>query len=113
MREHAHELARVGDDALGERVQPAVLQVDDAVGDVEDAVVVGDEQHRAALLARERPHQLDDVAARLLVERRGRLVGEHELRLGDERARDGDALLLPARHLVRVVAASATRGRRP
>ena len=37
------------------------------------------------------------------VERGGRLVGDHEARVAGERHRDHDALLLPARELVRVV----------
>ena len=37
------------------------------------------------------------------VEVRRRLVGEHQLRLGHQRAGDGDALPLPARELVRLV----------
>ena len=48
----------------------------------------------------EQRHHLD---AGLGVEVAGRLVGQDHLRLGDQRARDGDALLLAARHLVRVV----------
>ena len=46
------------------------------------------------------------------VERRDRLVGDDELRLQDERARDADALALAARELVRV-AAAACSARRP
>ena len=40
----------------------------------------------------------------LRVEVAGGLVGEHDARLGDERARDRDALLLSARQLVGHVA---------
>src|SRR3712207_8863865 len=43
------------------------------------------------------------LGARAGVEVAGRLVGEHDGRLGDERAGDGDALLLAARHLGRPV----------
>ena len=90
-------------DRVGERRQPAVLEVDDAVGDVEDAVVVRDQQDGDALLLGEVVHQVDDVAAGLLVERRGRLVGEDDARPRGERARDRDALLLAARELAREV----------
>ena len=41
-------------------------------------------------------HQREDALARLVVEVRRRLVGEHDLRLGRQRARDRDALPLSA-----------------
>jgi hypothetical protein len=40
------------------------------------------------------------IRSRRLVERAQRLVEQHELGLRDERAREGDALLLPARNLM-------------
>jgi hypothetical protein len=61
---------------------------------MEDAVVVCDDQHRHALLARELLHPVHDVPAGLPVERRGGLVGEHDAGLGDECARDGHPLPL-------------------
>ena len=75
---------------------------------------------RASLL--EQRHHL---AARVLVERRRRLVGEHQLRLMDQPAGDGDALLLPAGERLGLVVdavpqaepreqvARSGRGRRP
>ena len=48
-------------------------------------------------------------AARRRVEVAGRLVGEHELRRQDQRAREGDALLLAAGELARAVRARAAR----
>ena len=48
----------------------------------------------------EDPHHLD---ARARVEVAGRLVGEQQRRVVDQRAGDGDALLLAARQLVRMV----------
>ena len=61
--------------------------------------------------------QREHLAAGARVQRAGRLVGEHDLRLGDERARDRDALLLAARQLRGPVArpvaeADAARARR-
>ena len=97
--EHVHHLARVGGDRLGEGAQPAVLEVDDAVGDVEDAVVVGDQQHRDALLLGEVVHQVHHLAAGLLVERGGGLVGQDQARAAGEGARDRHALALSAREL--------------
>ena len=45
---------------------------------------------------------LHHLHARLAVERAGRLVGEQNVRIVDERPRDGDALHLAAGHLVRL-----------
>ena len=46
---------------------------------------------------------VEDLAARRRVEVAGRLVGEHHARARDERAGDGDALLLAAGELGRAV----------
>ena len=72
----------------------------DAVGDVEDAVVVGDDQDRRTLFPRQRLHAVDDLAPGGLVERRRGLVGQHDRGVADQRARDRDALALAARQLV-------------
>jgi hypothetical protein len=45
--------------------------------------------------------QLEDLLLDRHVERRGRLVGDQQLRLAGDRHRDHHALLLAARHLVR------------
>jgi hypothetical protein len=71
--------------------------MDDPVGDVEDAVVVRHQHDRRPVLLGEVVEAIDDVASGLLVERRGRLVGEDDARTRGERARDRDALLLSAR----------------
>ena len=47
--------------------------------------------------------QRQHFAGRLGVEIAGRLVGQQQRRVGDDRAGDGDALFLPARQLARVV----------
>ena len=44
---------------------------------------------------------VDDLRLHRDVERRDRLIGHDEIRLGRERARDGDALALAAGELVR------------
>ena len=43
------------------------------------------------------PHVVLDDALALVVERAGRLVEDQDARVGDQRARDGDALALAAR----------------
>ncbi len=60
--------------------------------------VVGGQQDGAALLP-ERPDDVPQLTARLRVEARRRLVEEQHLGIADERARDGEALLLSAREL--------------
>ena len=47
--------------------------------------------------------QRQHLARRLRVEVAGRLVGEQQRRIGDDGARDRDALLLPAGQLARIV----------
>ena len=48
-------------------------------------------------------HQVQDPDANRDVEHADRLVGEHDLRLDRERARDGDPLSLAARELILVL----------
>jgi hypothetical protein len=78
----------------------AVLHRQDPIGDVEDAVVVGDQQDRAALLARQLLHQGHDIAARAAVQSRGGFIGQQQRWLMDQGASYGDPLLLPAGELV-------------
>ena len=65
---------------------------------------MGDEDDRLAALVARPPQGVEDLGAGRVVEVAGRLVGEQERRPGDERAGDGDALLLAGRQLVRLVA---------
>ena len=65
--------------------------------------VVRDHDDRLAVLAIERLQQLEDLVAGLAIEVAGRLVAEQQRRVGDDRARDADALLLAAGELARVV----------
>ena len=81
------------------RQDAAVLEVDDAVGEGFQARVVGDADHRRAVLRGGAAQQAHDHLAVLAVERRGRLVGEQQAAALGERAGDGDALLLAAGEL--------------
>jgi hypothetical protein len=65
-----------------------------------------------AVLAVERLQQVEDLVAGLAVEVARRLVAEQQRRVGDDGARDADALLLAARELPRVVPRGRP-GRRP
>ena len=70
--------------------------------------VVRDEQQRRAVLAIEAEHEIGDFGAGRVVEVAGGLVGQQQLRLARERARDRDPLLLAAGQLLRIMRA-ATR----
>ena len=75
-----------------------------------EAHLVGDDDHRHAV-AGEAAHHVEHLADQLGVERRGRLVEEHQLRLHRQRAGDRDALLLAAGELRRVGVDLVARGR--
>jgi hypothetical protein len=82
-----------------------VIHEDHAVGDLPgEAHLVGDAEHGHALLG-ERHHGVEHLLHHLRVEGRGRLVEQHDLRAHAQRARDGDALLLAAGELARILAA--------
>ena len=66
--------------------------------------VVGDHHHRVAVLVDDLAQQREHLASGAGVERSGRLVGEHDLRPGDERPGDRDPLLLSAGELRGTVA---------
>ena len=61
-----------------------------------------DDQHRHAV-AREIAHDVEHLPDHLRVQRRGRLVEQHQLRVHGERPRDRHPLLLPARQVGRVL----------
>ena len=82
--------------------RPAVADGDRAMGVGGDVGLVGDEDDGVAGLVETREHA-HDFDAGLRVEVAGRLVGEQDRRVVHQRARDGDALALTARQLVRPV----------
>ena len=65
--------------------------------------IVRDHDDGLAVLAVERLQQVEDLVAGLAVEVAGRLVAEQQRRVGDDGARDADALLLAAGELPRIV----------
>jgi hypothetical protein len=76
-----------------ERQQPAAVQLEDAGGDVvEEAAVVGDEQHRAAVFAQQAFQPLDRGEVQVI----GRLVQQQHVRARHQRHRQRDPLLHPA-----------------
>ena len=81
----------------------AVVEDDDPVGDPPGEVhLVGDDDHGHALVG-QRLHDAQHLADRLGIERRGRLVEQHQRRLHRERAGDRDPLLLAARQRRRML----------
>src|SRR6185369_17277185 len=80
----------------------AILHFGDAVGEGENAAVVGDDQHAAVGAAGLGFQQFEYLAAGGGVERGGRFITNDEARLVDEGAGDGDALLLAAAELPRI-----------
>ncbi len=74
--------------------------------------VVRDHDDRLLKLAVELFQQVEDLAAGGAVEIAGRLVGDQQVGVGDDRPGDGDALLLAAGELARIVVLAARRGRR-
>jgi len=97
---------------VAERGHPAIIQLDDAIRDVENAVVVGHQNDGDTLFLGETLHQIHRVATGLLVERRRGFVCEDDLRLPDQRPCDRDPLLLPAGKLFRVVTHPVTEAHR-
>jgi len=80
-----------------ELLQPAEVEVGDAVRDVaDDPEVVRDEEVCHALLGLQLDEEVEDRSLHGDVERRGRLVAHDELGISGERASDRDALLQPS-----------------
>ena len=98
---------------LDGRHEHALLEVALDVRARGGARVVRDHHDRLLEVAVQRLQQVQDLLGALRVEVAGRLVGHQHRRVGDDGARDGDALLLSARELPRVVLASGRPGRRP
>ena len=74
--------------------------------------IVGDHQDRLAELSLSVRSSASISSALFAVEVAGRLVGDDDLRVGDDGARDRDPLLLTAGELPRVVVHPVLRGRR-
>jgi hypothetical protein len=84
-----------------DRFDPAVLHVGDLCGEIEDPVVVGDDDDRAVRFHSRFGQQLHDVMTSFSVEGGRRFVAEDEARRVDDRAGDGDPLLLSTGELGR------------
>ena len=103
-------MARVAEDLADRSLLDELAGVHDAhpVADADDgAQVVADEQDGRVVAPAQRADQVEHGRLHGDVEPGGRLVQDEERRLGDQRHRDHDALLLAARELVRVPAEHA------
>ena len=81
----------------------AAIHDEHVVGDFgDDAEIVRDEDDRHAAGVAQLAEDFEDLGLDRDVERGGRLVGNEQLRIAGECHRDHDALLLAARHLMRV-----------
>src|SRR5689334_1913899 len=79
-----------------------VFHVQDAIGVLIDAVVVRDDDDATSIGEELALHELDDLAPRIPVERRRRLVQDHEVRTAGERSGYGDALLFSTAQPARI-----------
>src|SRR6185436_2618743 len=89
--------------SLRRNKQLALLEVHQRPGRFRPVRIVRHHDDGLAELAVEALHHRQDVGSRDPVEVAGRLVGDDDGRIGDHRAGDRHALLLPAGELVRVV----------
>ena len=89
--------------SLGDLHHASEIHHDHAVRDVpHDREIVRDEKKREPVFLLQIFKEIDDLRLDRDVERGDRLVADDERRLHRERARDADALALPARELVRI-----------
>ena len=87
---------------VGIAADHAVAQLDGSGGVLLGELgIMCDHDHQTVL--RHLLEQVHDLHGRVGVERSGRLVGQHDVRVVDQGAGDGDALHLPAGQLVRLL----------
>ena len=112
-RQLVHRSDEAGDERTGrvavhlawraQLLEPTVRHDADAIADAQRLfLIVGDEQGGDAELGLDAPDLVAQRGAHLGVQRRQWLVEQQHLRLDGQRASQRDALLLAARHLVRV-----------
>src|SRR5882757_1147630 len=95
--------AEVGCRSAGRRGNAALAEADAAGAAAVDKLhVMGGDHDRYAYIV-ETLEQLYDLERQVGVEIAGGLIGDEELRLADDRARDSHALLFPGRELERPV----------
>src|SRR5262249_22096684 len=82
--------------------QPAAIDGDDAVSPAHRGEAIGNNEDRPTL--GDLPHVVLDNPLALVIERAGRLVEDHDARIGDESPGDGNALALATREAAAALA---------
>src|SRR6185436_3421556 len=85
------------------RRELSLVEMQHVLGASRGVRIVRDHDDGLALLRVQRLQQIQDLIARLAVEVAGGLVAQQERGIGNDRARDADALFLAARQLTRLV----------
>ena len=96
LSERRKHVAGVRDHACGERRELPIFQSHDAVGNIENPVVVRYEQDRALLRLGKVLQYFDDFAAGFFVQGGSRFVGKNDFRVSYQRPRNRNALFLTA-----------------
>ena len=74
----------------------AVLHVHDLLREIKDSAIVSNDEYGPVIADRDRGHHFHDGSTALAVEGCSRLIAQHDSRLVNQRASNGDALLLNA-----------------
>src|ERR1700685_279137 len=72
----------------------SIFNPDGAVGELQHARIVSDDDHGSSAFMRQIAHDFHDFAPGLRIERGGGLVCQNDLRIAGDRSGDRDALLL-------------------
>ena len=107
------EVRRLGVDLFLLLDDLAIVHAGDAVGIGEDTVVVGDDDHGALRRAGDIAEEFEHDFAIVRVESGGGFVADDERRFVNQRAGDGDTLLLAAGEFVRLFLPADRSGRVP
>ena len=78
----------------------SVFDIDDAVGKLDDAIIMSDDHDGPAPIVRQCSKHLDDCAAALGIECGRGFIGQNDFRVACQGARNGDALLLSSTQIL-------------
>src|SRR6516164_3424348 len=120
-RDRAHQATRIGVPGIGDDVaygtnldDPPGIHDRDAVRRLgNDAYVVGDQHDCRAVVTTQPSQQSQDLRLNRNIERRCRLIGDDQLRIGGNRQCNDDALPHAARKLMRIVVDALVRSGDP
>src|SRR5437016_3218356 len=86
---------------IGSANQPAVLELNEAIDNVQVPRVMRHERHGVAPFVGNLAQQLHDRMPALRIQARSRLIRQYKRRSSRQRACDGNPVLLPAAHIAR------------